>query len=119
MRLFRYCRFQHLARGRWPAFSLLLCCWLLLIVPAHATHIVGGELELTHGTGESYTLTLNLYFDAVNGDASLINANLTASIFDKATNSRMLNVAMPLISNALVNYNNPACARASLITRKL
>lgn len=119
MRLFRCCRLRYRARGRWPAFSLLLGCWLLLAVPARATHIVGGELELTHGTGESYTLTLNLYFDAVNGDASLINANLTASIFDKATNSRMLNVAMPLSSNTLVNYNNPACARPSLITRKL
>ena len=55
----------------------------MLAGPARATHIVGGELELTHTTGTTYTLALNLYFDAVNGDASLIDASLTASIFDR------------------------------------
>ena len=29
---------------------------------------MGGELELRHKSGNTYTLSLNLYFDAINGD---------------------------------------------------
>ena len=120
MRLFREPSCGRLAyRRRFPAGLWLLGCWLLLAGPARATHLVGGELELTHVAGTTYTLALNLYFDAYNGDPSLIDASLTASFFDKATNSRLLNLAMPLVSNALVNYTNPACTRPTLVTRKL
>ena len=98
---------------------LLLVCGWLLAGPARATHIVGGEMELVHNAGESYTLLLNLYFDAVNGSASALDADLTASIFDKATNQRIANVLLPLTSNTFVNYTNPACAKPTLSTRKL
>ncbi|WP_460556402.1 gliding motility-associated C-terminal domain-containing protein [Hymenobacter daeguensis] len=98
---------------------LLLLCGLLLAGPARATHIVGGEMELVHGTGELYTLILNLYFDAYNGSPSALDADLTASIFDKANNNRMMNVLLPLTSNTFVNYTNPACAKPTLSTRKL
>ncbi|WP_201982256.1 gliding motility-associated C-terminal domain-containing protein [Hymenobacter rubidus] len=96
-----------------------MCSLLALARPARATHIVGGEMELVHNSGESYTLILNLYFDAVNGSAGALDASLTASIFDKANNSRMQNVVLPLISNTFVNYTNPACAQPTLSTRKL
>ncbi|MFD2720240.1 gliding motility-associated C-terminal domain-containing protein [Hymenobacter monticola] len=98
---------------------MLLALWLLLAGPAWATHIVGGEMELVHNTGESYTLKLNLYFDAVYGSASALDADLTASIFEKGANSRMANVVLPLTSNTFVNYTNPACAKPTLSTRKL
>ncbi|MDO7845709.1 gliding motility-associated C-terminal domain-containing protein [Hymenobacter sp. M29] len=98
---------------------LLLIGWLLLAGPARATHIVGGEMELVHNSGDSYTLLLNLYFDAVNGSASALDADLTASIFEKSTNARMANVVLPLTSNTFVNYTNPACAKPTLSTRKL
>ncbi|MBF9140622.1 T9SS type B sorting domain-containing protein [Hymenobacter properus] len=98
---------------------LLLLGWLLLAGPARATHIVGGEMELVHNTGDSYTLVLNLYFDAVYGSASALDADLTASIFEKGSNSRMANVVLPLTSNTFVNYTNPACAQPSLSTRRL
>jgi gliding motility-associated-like protein len=103
----------------WAAVLLFLGSWLMLAGPARATHIVGGEMELVHGTGESYTLILNLYFDAYYGSPSALDADLTASIFDKATNSRMLNVVLPLTNNTFVNYTNPACAKPTLSTRKL
>ena len=120
MRLFREPSPARPARfGRLPGCLWLLGCWLLLALPARATHIVGGELELKHLTGTSYSLVLNLYFDAYNGDPSLIDASLTASIFDKATNSRMANLVLPLVSNNLVSYQNPACAKPTLATRKL
>ena len=106
-------------RSAGSAFWLILCSWLLLAGPARATHIVGGEMELVHNTGDSYTLLLNLYFDAANGNASALDADLTASIFDKSTNARMVNVVLPLTSNTFVNYTNPACAKPTLSTRRL
>lgn len=99
--------------------ALLLGCLLLMAVPARATHIVGGEMELVHNAGDSYTLLLNLYFDAVNGSAGALDADLTATIFDKATNRNIINVLLPLTSNTFVNYTNPACAKPTLSTRKL
>ena len=102
----------------WAAALLLLSGWLLA-GPARATHIVGGEMELVHRSGENYTLLVNLYFDAYNGSPSALDADLTASIFEKASNQRMANVLLPLVSNTFVNYTNPACARPTLSTRKL
>ena len=119
MRLFRYFWAPSHLPSRSRAAWLLFCGLLLLAGRARATHIVGGELELTHTTGQTYILTLNLYFDAVNGTADLITGSVTASIFDKATNSRMQDVALPIAGNTFVNYSNPLCARPSLSTRKL
>ncbi|WP_157780995.1 gliding motility-associated C-terminal domain-containing protein [Hymenobacter sedentarius] len=98
--------------------------WLLVLamlapLSASATHIVGGELDLQHKTGSLYTLTLNLYFDAINGDPGALDQQLTASIFAKGSNARMANVVLTLTSNTFVNYTNPACTVGSLSTRKL
>ncbi len=100
-------------------FLLFLGGWLGLIGPARATHIVGGEMELVHNSSDSYTLLLNLYFDAVNGNAGALDADLTASIFEKSSNKRMTNVLLPLTSNTFVEYTNPACTKPTLSTRKL
>lgn len=97
--------------------SLLLL--LLAGPPAWATHIVGGEMDLLHRTGSTYTLTLTLYFDAINGSPAALDQALTAGIFDKATNQQLASVALPLVSNSFVSYTNPACAVGTLSTRKL
>jgi len=97
----------------------MLLLALLLPLGASATHIVGGELDLQHTTGNNYTLTLNLYFDAINGSAGALDQSLVAGIFDKATNQRLALVTLPLTSNTFVQYTNPACAVGSLSTRKL
>ncbi|MBF9238814.1 gliding motility-associated C-terminal domain-containing protein [Hymenobacter sp. BT683] len=103
----------------WSAVLLWLGSWLMVAAPAKATHIVGGEMELVHNSGDSYTLLLNLYFDAVHGSSSALDAELTASIFEKGSNRRMANVVLPLTSNTFVDYANPACATPSLSTRKM
>ena len=103
----------------WLAFLLTVGVLVAWASPARATHIVGGEMELVHNSGESYTLILNFYFDAVGGSPSALDADLTASIFDKSTNRNMMNVVLPLVSNAFVNYTNPACAKPNLSTRRL
>ena len=99
------------------ALGLLLL--LLLPLTAAATHIVGGELDLQYKSGSTYTLSLNLYFDAINGDPLALDQSLVAGIFVKATNQRVVNVTLPLTANTFVQYTNPACAVGSLSTRKL
>ena len=97
----------------------LLALALLFPLAVSATHIVGGELDLQHKTGSIYTLSLNLYFDAINGDPGALDQQLTASIFARGTDARMLNVVLPLVRNTFVSYTSPACAVGSLSTRKL
>ncbi|MBX0289835.1 gliding motility-associated C-terminal domain-containing protein [Hymenobacter sp. HSC-4F20] len=99
--------------------GLLLWLVCLLAPAARATHIVGGELDLQYLSGNTYQLSLNLYFDAVNGQPGALDTDLTASIFEKGTNRRMLDVVLPLTNNTLVSYTNPACTTPSLITRRL
>ncbi|HEX8658590.1 MAG TPA: gliding motility-associated C-terminal domain-containing protein [Hymenobacter sp.] len=98
-------------------------CWLVLALfsplLAAATHIVGGELDLQHKTGSTYALSLNLYFDAINGNPGALDQRITASIFSKADNRRLLNVELVLTGNSFVTYTNPACSVGSLSTRKL
>ena len=94
---------------------------LLWLVPqaASATHIVGGELDLQHKSGNAYRLTLNLYFDALKGSTGAIRPTLPAGIFAKATNQRLVNVDMPKTADSYVQYTSPACSNGSLSTRKL
>lgn len=105
------------AGSRWPALLLLLL--LGLGRPARATHIVGGEMDLQYLMGSTYQFTLNLYFDGLNGNPGALDNSLTVSVFDKANNGRMLNLVLPLTTNTLVNYTNPACTNPTLVTRRL
>ncbi|QDA62117.1 gliding motility-associated C-terminal domain-containing protein [Hymenobacter jejuensis] len=92
---------------------------LLISQVAHATHIVGGELDLQYKSGGSYQLTLTLYFDAINGSPGALDNDLTATIFEKGTNRRMQDIVLPLTNNTFVAYTNPACTSPSLSTRQL
>ncbi|WP_426491888.1 gliding motility-associated C-terminal domain-containing protein [Hymenobacter sp. 102] len=97
---------------------LLLVCWLAAPA-ARATHIVGGELDLQYLSGNSYQLTLNLYFDAVNGNPGALDPQMVASIFEKGSNRRMMNVTLSQLNNTLVSYTSPACATSDLVTRRI
>jgi hypothetical protein len=103
------------AGGGW----LLLALVLLSAPAAQATHIVGGEMDLQYLRGDTYQLTLNLYFDAVNGSPGALDNDLTAGIFDKATNRRLANVLLPLVNTSFVSYTNPVCTVGSLSTKAL
>jgi gliding motility-associated-like protein len=108
-----------LAPARRRGLLGLLLLLLLAAVPARATHIVGGELDLQYLQGDLYQLSLNLYFDAINGSPGALDADLTAGIFDKATNRQVATLLLPLASNLPLSYTNPACAVGSLSTRRL
>jgi gliding motility-associated-like protein len=98
---------------------LLVILLLTRFISAEATHIVGGELEMLHLGGNSYRLSLIMYFDGVNGDPGAINNDVRISIFSKQTNMRMQNIILPIVSDVLVPYTQPACAVGSLVTRRI
>ncbi|MEM6298010.1 MAG: hypothetical protein AAF740_04895, partial [Bacteroidota bacterium] len=84
-----------------------------------ATHIVGGELELTHVQGTIYRAGLIMYFDAVNGNPGAIDEELTVHIFDKRTDELKVSITLPRISDRFVSYTNPTCAVGDLVTRRI
>lgn len=99
------------------AFLTLL---LLISFPLMASHIVGGEFELIHISGNTYRLNLIIYFDQINGDAGAKDPSATVSIFRKRDNQFMASVT--LLKQALetnVPYTQPACSNGEIITTKL
>ena len=97
---------------------LFILCFCLLI-SANATHIVGGEFELKYVSGSSYRLTLNMYFDRINGDPEVIDPYITVSIFEKNRNTRITNILIFRSTTSPVNYTSVACTNAALITDKI
>lgn len=68
-----------------------------------ASHIVGGEFELLHISGNTYQLNMILYFDKINGSPGAKDQpGVNVSIFRKADNNLMGNVFLSLISERLV-----------------
>ncbi|MDX5397058.1 MAG: gliding motility-associated C-terminal domain-containing protein, partial [Hymenobacteraceae bacterium] len=100
-------------------FYLLLL--ILFAVKAQATHIVGGEFELENVNPAiyEYRLSLNLYFDDVNGDQGALDQTFKYSIFEKGTNRRMEDGVLPLSTISFVPYTNPDCAIGSLRTKRI
>ncbi|WP_448519987.1 gliding motility-associated C-terminal domain-containing protein [Rhodoflexus sp.] len=101
------------------------CCMLLPFIgfwamPAKATHIVGGEIQLAHVAGNNYRITLNVYFDAVNGNPAAIDRpTVRIASFSKATNRLIQVFELPLVEERPVNYTVPACAVGQIVTRRI
>jgi len=87
---------------------LLLSGWA---VPAHATHIVGGEFGLTYVKRGQYDLRLTLYFDAINGSVGAIDTAVRVFIFPKRPGSvYSKEIIMQLDPDIdFVAYSNPDC----------
>lgn len=100
--------------------SLLLILTLLLCaLSAKATHIVGGEFELQHLSSYNYRLTLNLYFDDINGSPGALDQGIVVNVFEKGTNRWMGQVPMGLKTKTEVPYTNIDCTIGELKTSKL
>lgn len=99
--------------------SLLTLCLFFLPLLTFATHIVGGELEMTYISGNNYRLRLIMYFDAINGNPGAIDATVNVHTFRKTGNRFVQTFNLPLVSNNLVNYTSPACAVGNLVTRRI
>lgn len=85
--------------------------FLIIGFKTRATHIVGGEIELvrTNTVGATHILSLNLYFDAINGDPRAEDPNTIVFVFRKRDNLLMGSASLPKVANNEVVYQNPAC----------
>ncbi len=102
---------------RLPLLLLLLCTFMCF--STYATHIVGGEFELSYNTGNTYRLTLNLYYDEVNGDPNAVDNTISVSIYEKGSNRLMTTLSLPRMSRSNVPYTNIECTTGELRTAKV
>ena len=99
--------------------QLILILLLCLPFLGAASHIVGGEFELLHISGNVYRLNLVLYFDVHNGNPGAKDLSATARIFRMRDNRVMKDVILPLTSESEVLYSQIECAIGDLVTSKL
>jgi gliding motility-associated-like protein len=89
---------------------------------ARATHIVGGEFELQVVKGQagiSHRLNMNLYFDDIYGQTGALDQTVTVGFFSKRTNTLKGYVSLPIVSNGLINFTNPACIQNNSVRTRL
>ncbi|MDL5050174.1 gliding motility-associated C-terminal domain-containing protein [Oscillatoria amoena NRMC-F 0135] len=84
-----------------------------------ASHIVGGEFEIKHITGNTYRINLILYFDKINGLAGAKDLSVMARIYRMHDNARMADVFLPLTTEEEVSYTQPECSNGEIETLKL
>jgi hypothetical protein len=100
---------------KWILLAVLWAC----IVPAFASHIVGGEFELIHLSDNTFRINLILYFDELNGSPAARDANVVARIYRKRDNLFMRDVFLPLVSQTPVSYTQPECSNGEIVTTKI
>ncbi|MFM7430044.1 MAG: gliding motility-associated C-terminal domain-containing protein, partial [Flammeovirgaceae bacterium] len=99
--------------------KIFLTLFLLVALPVMATHIVGGEFELIHISGNTYKLNMILYFDKKNGNQGAKDPSAVVGIFRKSDNLQMATYTLPRISETEVQYAQPACSDGSIETTKI
>jgi hypothetical protein len=99
--------------------KIFLTLFLLVALPVMATHIVGGEFELIHISGNTYKLNMILYFDKKNGNQGAKDPSAVVGIFRKSDNLQMATYNLPRISETEVQYAQPACSDGSIETTKI
>ena len=93
---------------------------LMIVLPVYASHIVGGEFELLHISGNLYQLNLIYYFDELNG----LQANKTqdaiihVKIFRLSDGALMDNIDLPFVSQTPVTYTQPSCSNGQIVTSR-
>ncbi|MCC6834495.1 MAG: gliding motility-associated C-terminal domain-containing protein [Cytophagales bacterium] len=99
--------------------KILLTLLLLLTFPVFASHIVGGEFELIHISGNQYQLNLIIYFDQLNGALGAKDLGANVSIFRKRDKVFMTSVTLLRQGETNVPYTQPACSNGEIVTSKL
>lgn len=95
---------------------ILFCLWAFPVV---ASHIVGGEFEIVHISGNNYRVNLILYFDELNGNIGARDENVNARIFRKRDNVLMREVFLSLSTETPVAYTQPACSKGYIVTTRI
>lgn len=100
----------------------IIFLFVLAYGSAEASHIVGGEFELTWISGNTYRLRLIYYFDVEHNpdrDPEIDETTIQVSIFQKARNARIRNITLSFLSRTRVEYTQLACANSEVVTDKL
>lgn len=100
---------------------ILTICVLLYSIASFASHIVGGEIELVPlnnpiSGGATHQITLNLYFDAINGRAQAEELSIRIQIYRKKDLALMGNITCPQVYRQLIKYIDPSCQKGDLQT---
>jgi CHU_C Type IX secretion signal domain len=98
---------------------ILLAALWVLVFPAMASHIVGGEFELIHLSDNNYRINMILYFDELNGLPGARDPNVVARIYRKRDNFLMRDVYLPVVSDSPVNYTQPECSHGEVVTSRI
>lgn len=94
-------------------FLLVLLSLFLCLHRGYASHVVGGNLEMTADNKlvGRYTVALNMYFDDINQDVGgAPQANALVFVYRKADNKRITSFYIPGVSRRSVSYANQTCA---------
>ena len=103
-------------------FYITILILIITFTSTFATHIVGGEIELSVVKGQAdatHQLSLNLYFDDINGSTGAIDQTLNVGFFRKSDNRFIGFYTLPLLSNNLISYTNPACLQSNSLRTRL
>lgn len=98
---------------------LLFTFFLFISSYTFASHIVGGEFELIHISGNTYRLNVIIYFDVVNGNPAALDQQVTARIFRKSDHASMMLLTIPLVGQERVEYFQPDCSRGEVVTDRI
>ncbi|MCB9449156.1 MAG: T9SS type A sorting domain-containing protein [Flavobacteriales bacterium] len=87
-------KYSHICSIRKITGILTVCLVLFSLLPARATHVVGGELYYVCNGGSNYTVTLNVYRDCYYAEAPYDDP-AAIGVFDKNNN---------LVGTIYINY---------------
>ncbi|GAB4127039.1 MAG: hypothetical protein OHK0045_13230 [Raineya sp.] len=91
---------------------MLIGLLMMLTSISQATHIVGGELQMTYISGTTYRFNLNMYWDRV---SNVKDNSITIGIYRKSNNGRIQTLNMPLISEVDVQFPVDTCSNQVLL----
>lgn len=78
---------------------ILICIMFVLPLNGIATHIVGGNLEITHQNDGVYLLAANVFVDCLNGDPNaLFEDEINVGLYEKESNTLIDKLALKLVS---------------------
>lgn len=96
-------------------FLLPLLAFFLVFGKAEASHLVGGEIVITHIQGFDYTLSMNLYRDA-GGISAPMTAQITA--LQRTTLGQVGSWTLPLLWDSIVPPEIPGCGGSQVIIER-
>lgn len=92
-----------------PRLILLVLPALLMVLEASGSHIMGGELQLTHLRAYQYEVGLNVFFDEVNGNVGARDDEVFVSVYRRSDNAFMQELELDREQIVPLRFSNKAC----------